>query len=337
MDLNFQPAIDERDYEDALRIRNEQYSHYPISLDESRNFDASLPPSKKWMRYVGREVDGACVVRGLVRQHRWSEDDVFELDILFLDGALTEERWLGCLATLESQAADWGARTLVLAPSTRTPRAVAASGAAGFVEAQRQPLSTLDVADFDEGPYATIFNQLWAERVEILTLEEFSQDRPATWQREFWRLMTDVLSDVPSPTPVREVAFEDFLRHITLPNYSLKTRFLARHEDRLVALSEFEIPSLAPTQGTTGLTGVRREYRRRGLATALKATAIAEARRFGVVTLWTDNEENNPMYQLNLHLGFRKAWEYVVMIKHLGESQSRGGVTDEREQAGSAG
>ena len=55
----------------------------------------------------------------------------------------------------------------------------------------------------------------------------------------------------------------------------------------------------------TDLTGVRRDYRRRGLATTLKNQVIEIAKGLGARQIHTWNEENNPMYQLNLRLGFQ--------------------------------
>ena len=54
-----------------------------------------------------------------------------------------------------------------------------------------------------------------------------------------------------------------------------------------------------------GFTAVRREYRRYGIATALKLRAIAFGQAYGAAAMVTDNEENNPMYQINLRLGFQ--------------------------------
>src|SRR5205814_6026974 len=55
-----------------------------------------------------------------------------------------------------------------------------------------------------------------------------------------------------------------------------------------------------------GLTAVRRAWRRRGVATALKQTQIAAARRAGFQRLVTGSEERNtPMRNLNEKLGYR--------------------------------
>jgi mycothiol synthase len=55
-----------------------------------------------------------------------------------------------------------------------------------------------------------------------------------------------------------------------------------------------------------GLTAVKREWRRRGVATALKQTHIAAAKRAGFRRLVTGSEERNtPMRNLNAKLGYR--------------------------------
>jgi mycothiol synthase len=55
-----------------------------------------------------------------------------------------------------------------------------------------------------------------------------------------------------------------------------------------------------------GLTAVKREWRRRGVATALKRTQIAIAKKRGFRRLVTESEERNePMRNLNLKLGYR--------------------------------
>jgi mycothiol synthase len=54
----------------------------------------------------------------------------------------------------------------------------------------------------------------------------------------------------------------------------------------------------------TSFTGVRRSYRRRGIATALKLRSIQVAHQMDTRQIQTNNEENNPMFHLNLRLGF---------------------------------
>jgi GNAT superfamily N-acetyltransferase len=68
---------------------------------------------------------------------------------------------------------------------------------------------------------------------------------------------------------------------------------------------------------TTGLTGVRRSARRQGIATALKVHAIEWSRQRGMRTIETGNEENNPMFDLNVRLGYKHVWDWVHYEKSL--------------------
>jgi mycothiol synthase len=63
-----------------------------------------------------------------------------------------------------------------------------------------------------------------------------------------------------------------------------------------------------------GLTATRRDWRRRGVATALKRAEIAAAKNAGFKRLVTESEERNePMRKLNEKLGFVPAAELSVL------------------------
>ena len=69
-------------------------------------------------------------------------------------------------------------------------------------------------------------------------------------------------------------------------------------------------------RGHHGLTATRRDWRRRGVAAALKRAEIAAAKRAGFRRLLTESEERNePMRRLNEKLGYVPApeWSMVVM------------------------
>ena len=58
-----------------------------------------------------------------------------------------------------------------------------------------------------------------------------------------------------------------------------------------------------------------------GIATALKLHAIRFAKKEGIELIETENEENNPMYQLNVQLGFRPLPAWVEFEKTLQEEE----------------
>ena len=68
----------------------------------------------------------------------------------------------------------------------------------------------------------------------------------------------------------------------------------------------------------TGFTGVKRGWRRKGIATALKVRAISYAHKTGAHTIKTDNEANNPMYDLNMQLGFKPLPSWSDYIQTFG-------------------
>jgi mycothiol synthase len=84
----------------------------------------------------------------------------------------------------------------------------------------------------------------------------------------------------------------------------------------IVALADGEIVgytglrrrgSVSPTAENM-LTAVRRPWRRRGIATALKREQIARAREAGIEQIYTTNDETNVgMRGVNAHLGYRPA------------------------------
>ena len=63
-------------------------------------------------------------------------------------------------------------------------------------------------------------------------------------------------------------------------------------------------PKAEPHKAWTGGLGVLKEFRRKGIATALKIKAIENLLKKNVTEIRTDNEENNPMYKINVKLGF---------------------------------
>ena len=121
--------------------------------------------------------------------------------------------------------------------------------------------------------------------------------------RQVWELDQEVAADVPFGDPVPPVSFEEF-RELTLgnPEFLPDACFLVHAGERLEAFSYL-------TRGEDFLfiemTGVRRDARRRGLATQLKRAAIRYAQLQHAPSLRTINDSpNQAMLALNRKLGF---------------------------------
>ena len=79
--------------------------------------------------------------------------------------------------------------------------------------------------------------------------------------------------------------------------------------EKWVALSTYARSLRSRENISTGLTGVLPEYRRQGLCSAVKIHALWDLKKKGFKKVFTGNEENNPMFQINLLLGFKKIGE----------------------------
>jgi RimJ/RimL family protein N-acetyltransferase len=121
--------------------------------------------------------------------------------------------------------------------------------------------------------------------------------------------------DEPRPEPIDNVPFDDFLSEWQQPDVDLEASSVIREGDRVVAVTEMR---LVDDRGQHGFTGTRRDYRGRGLATAVKCAALRAAAARGVTRVTTSNaEENVSMRAVNRKLGFVPIGEHVILGRDL--------------------
>lgn len=186
----------------------------------------------------------------------------------------------------------------------------------GFKPVAEEKISKLDVTSFDETQYTSAIERVRADGIEIVTLRELQQRDP-DWQRKLFDLDVTVNRDIPSTGEKHYPEFEEWLvKRMDAPTVDPDGWFIAVDGEQYVAHSCGSINTESdPVQFMTGVTATRREYRRRGLATALKVYVIRFAREHGVQEIFTTNDSKNPMYQLNLALGFQQQPSWVRVEK----------------------
>ncbi|MDP6684473.1 MAG: GNAT family N-acetyltransferase [Candidatus Marinimicrobia bacterium] len=72
-----------------------------------------------------------------------------------------------------------------------------------------------------------------------------------------------------------------------------------------------------PERGYTESTGVLKQFRRQGIATALKVESIKKLKAKGIKEIRTGNEINNPMYKINEKLGFELMEQSLEFRKEI--------------------
>ncbi len=190
----------------------------------------------------------------------------------------------------------------------------------GFSQVLRYPRSILETAAFDPDRFSPAVNQVADAGIRITTLADLMAADPDAL-RKFWELSEiQIMRDVPFAGEYRPRSYDTYASQFQ-ENTRLtpETIFVALDGDRFVGMSGVFADSAGSPLWLTGLTGVLRDYRRRKIALALKVAAIENARRAGAARIETDNEENNPMYALNMILGFQPQPAWVELERPFSE------------------
>ncbi|HEX7023168.1 MAG TPA: GNAT family N-acetyltransferase [Trueperaceae bacterium] len=188
----------------------------------------------------------------------------------------------------------------------------------GFAELERMWESRLDVGAFDPTSFVWAPARAAAEGITFKTLAELPDDERT--RRRLYETVVELLHDVPQREPHNIWPFEVWQeRYWNHPNRSPESHFLAFARDELAGVSELR-KSKEPGRLDTGLTGVRRPWRRQGIALSLKLLAVAYAKRQGARIITTQNHTiNRPMLSINEAMGFVKQPAWIRLKRLLGE------------------
>jgi GNAT superfamily N-acetyltransferase len=315
---DFEPS----DYGRFVEISNANFPDYPTSVSQSRHLDETIDRSKYYRkRYVctdqesGRALGFSVITHNLVNFH----PQKFQVEVI-VDreyqgrgvGSRMYDKMLDELRTLNATVA-W---TFIKEDMDR-PFAFAEKR--GFVEKKRAWESRLNLSEFDPGQFQTYANKISRSGIKISTLPEEEKARDSEALREAYELAQDCWADVPLPVPYTKVSFEQWeTRDLNNPDLIRDAYFIASDGQRYAGYSCLWRSENEPTALYQAMTGVRRKFRGRGLAIALKLSVIDYARRHGyeVIKTWNDSS-NAPMLGINVRLGFKRQVGWITMEKSL--------------------
>jgi len=209
-------------------------------------------------------------------------------------------RGRGAGTALYAGLSDWarerGLGTLEAVVADNDPDSLAFAQRRGFVEERREKGVALDVTAIDPPavelpPGVEIVT--WAERPELA--------------RGLYEVSVDASPDVPGYEDEEHEPFEAWLAHdMQGPGDRPDATFVAVAGDEVVGYAKFSLSSTTTTSAYHDLTAVKRAWRGRGIARALKSTQIGWAKANGYELLRTTNDERNvAMRRLNEQLGYR--------------------------------
>jgi GNAT superfamily N-acetyltransferase len=174
----------------------------------------------------------------------------------------------------------------------------------GFREVERNGRMILDLAETELTAAAP------PEGVEIVTWEQ----RPEL-AHGIYEVACEAYPDIPGDRDETIEPFPDWLEHeLKGSGDRADATFLALVDDEVVGYSKFSLTKAQPTIAHHDMTAVKRAWRQRGIAEALKRTQILWAKERGYQRLATQNEvRNEPIRRLNQRLGYKQAPGRIVM------------------------
>jgi mycothiol synthase len=200
------------------------------------------------------------------------------------------------LAALGSWARERGYEELMAAVSEDDADSFGWAERRGFREVGRNSLLVLDL----EGVEAPEVDP--PEGIEIVSWA----DRPDV-ARGMYDVAREAYPDVPGEDNDEMAVFEDWLSvDMQGSGDRPEATFVALAGREVVGYAKFSLGDARPNVAFHDMTGVKRAWRGRGIAAALKRAEIAWAKENGFTRLETFNEERNePIRRLNERYGYR--------------------------------
>lgn len=323
-----QPTSD-ADYQRLIDLHNLAWPDEPGALASMRYSDKNRPEGKLHQRFIVEE-DGTLVAAGAFLEVYWTAvPDKYRYGYSLLPAREADpsvhrtiyDFVLDQLAARQPTHLSTGTR------ENKTFR-VQWLESQGFVAKMRFPISELDITNFDFSRFNGAQERVAVAGVLILPLTNL-QARDPNWQRKLYDMLWEIEQDVPHTDPPRQEPFEEFLKIFADPDFWAEGWMMAVDPSAIdpttggddagayVGVSMLGKNLAMPQRINTWLTGVVRSHRRKGIALAMKLRAIDFAIKNGGTSIRTDNEENNPMLDINKVLGFVEIPAEVAFDKEL--------------------
>jgi ribosomal protein S18 acetylase RimI-like enzyme len=296
------------DYQTWLSVRNAIWVDEPLSLDQLKYEESIWPPEFFTQRVIITANNTVVAVAHLFENHWQNQPGKYDLELLVHPayqkqgiGSYLFEHFQQALA-----ARSPALTSLVSGTREDNGHALAFLQKRGFEVVMRWARSRLELDAFRTEKFQSTLDYVQSQGIGIYSIQTLAGQDPG-WQRKFYEMDLVAGQDAPSPDPMEVASFEKFVQNtFEPPRFLPEGTWIAIHEASGQWLASTELTWFADgkTMGTP-FTCVHPEFRRRGLATAIKVRAIESAQLMGAESIIAANEENNPMYQINLALGFQ--------------------------------
>jgi len=191
----------------------------------------------------------------------------------------------------------------------------------GFKNTFKEYESSLDLTIYNPKLYQDKFDSVFQKGFRIVTLSEFRKEEENA-DYKAWELERDAAPDMPFTDPIIIPEFDIYKKTVIAhPKFNPDSWFFVLDKNKIAGLSHLW-KSEIDGGIDTGLTAVRREYRRMRIATALKHTSLSWAKNNGYKWIRTDNANiNKGMLSINIHAGFKFMPAWLLFEKYIKEEK----------------
>lgn len=282
-------AASRADFEDAAAVNNQVSPHMPVTAEQIEHELVSDPARRLLLLRVGGTAAGSGYV---------SPSAMGPMALYAMVRVVPEYRGRGIGRALYKAVSNHGGELgrgwMWGRVRDDDAESLGIVLALGFSETGRQPIVAVD-------PRQAPPPGRLPEGVEIVSLAQ----RPEL-ARAVWEVEREAVQDVPAPEPLSLDSFEEWVAHNQGPAALLAGSFVALTEGEVVGHSGLAAMPARPHAAEDLFTGVRRAWRRRGIATALKQAQLDWARSQGYEWIQTENDEPNAsMRGINARLGYQ--------------------------------
>ena len=285
----------------SLEVYNTVWPHDTVTIEAVQAYYASAVDHIDYLVRQDGVVSGSGV--GAVfayRAHR----------VVTLITVLPRQRRRGAGTALYGALSTWaserGVRELEVSVAGNDTESLSFAERRGFTEERREVGLVLSLADVSPQQVqlpAGIEIVTWALRPELA--------------RGMYEVDLEIHADIPGFEDVALEPFEDWMAHnMQRPTDSPEATFIALDGEDVIGYAKLSLT--APTAAGNSMTAVKRAWRGRGIAGALKGTEINWALANGYTELHTSNEERNtPINRLNARLGYRPGIGQIHLVGPL--------------------
>ena len=285
----------------SLEVYNTVWPHDTVTIEAVHAYRNG---TLDYIDYLVRE-DGVILGSGVGATFAYRPHRVATL-ITVLAGQRRRGAGTALYEAISRWASGRGVRELEVAVASNDPESLSFARRHGFTEHRHEVGLVLSLADVSPQPVqlpAGIEIVTWARRPELA--------------RGMYEVNLEIHPDIPGFEDVAGETFKDWMTHqMQRPTDSPEATFIALAGEEVVGFAKLSLTT--PTAAGNAMTAVKRPWRGRGVASALKATEINWALANGYTELHTSNEERNtPINRLNARLGYRPGVGRIYVVGPL--------------------